>query len=53
MALGTRSVAQSVKEFVKAAHNGIESRYLTTSDAVDLMPYHAMNEDEQLSKLDA
>jgi len=53
MALGTRSVAQSVKEYVKAAHNGIQSRYLTTSDAVDLMPYHAMNEDEQLSKLDA
>jgi len=53
MALGTRAVAQSVKEYVKAAHNGIESRYLTTSDAVDLMPYHAMNEDEQLSKLDA
>ncbi len=53
LALGTRAVAQAVKDYTKAAHNGIQSRYLTTSDAVDLMPYHAMNEDEQLNQIDA
>jgi len=31
------------------AHRGIKSRYLKTCDSLDLMPYHAMNEDEALN----
>jgi len=53
LALGTRAVAQAVKDYTKAAHNGIQSRYLDTADPVGLMPYHAMNEDEQLNQIDA
>jgi hypothetical protein len=53
LSLGTRAVGQAVKDYVKAAHKGIHSRYLQSADTLELMPYHAMNEDEQLSKIES
>ena len=46
MACGTQSVKVALKEFAKCAHKGIRSRYEETDDSIDLMPYHAMSEDE-------
>ena len=50
MALGTRAVKSALVEFAKCAHKGIGSRYAKSCDDLDLMPYHAMNEDEMLTK---
>lgn len=44
--LGAKCVGVALKEFVRCAHQGIRSRYLSSSDSLDLMPYHSMNEDE-------
>jgi len=49
LCLGTKAIKQAVIEFTKCAHRGIRSRYLNTCDSLDLMPYHAMNEDESLN----
>ena len=46
MACGTQSVRVALKEFAKCAHKGIRSRYETTNESIDLMPYHSMSEDE-------
>jgi hypothetical protein len=46
MALGTQSVKVALKEFARCAHKGIRSRYEETDESIDLMPYHAMSEDE-------
>ena len=48
LALGTRAVGNAVQEFVTCAHRGIKSRYAKTNSTLDLLPYAAMNEDEQL-----
>jgi hypothetical protein len=53
LGLGTRAVKAAVTEFVKCAHKGIQSRYEKSMDKLDLMPYHSMNEDEQLEKEEA
>ncbi len=50
LVLGNRGVRNALVTFRKAAENGIKSRYLETTDDLDLMPYHAMNEDEELNK---
>lgn len=50
LALGTRAVGEAVKNFVTCAHRGIKSRYLNKSTTLDLMPYHAMNEEENLQR---
>lgn len=52
LALGTRAVKAAAEEFVRCAHRGIGSRYARTADELDLMPYHAMNEDEALNALE-
>ena len=49
LCLGTKAVKQAVIDYAKCAYGGIRSRYLTTCDSLDLMPYHAMNEDELLN----
>ena len=49
MALGTRAIKQAILEFTRCSHKGIGSRYAKTCEQLDLMPYHAMGEDEELS----
>jgi hypothetical protein len=49
LALGTRGVGAAVKEFAQCAYKGIRSRYEKTNSTLDLMPYHAMAEDETLT----
>ena len=49
LALGTRAVSSSIQRFTRCAHNGIKSQYLKTDHELSLMPYHAMNEDEELT----
>ena len=51
MALGTRCVKHAVEEFTRCAHRGISSRYANTCEPLDLLPCHAMNEDEWLTHL--
>lgn len=53
LALGTRAIKSALLEFTRCAHKGIGSRYAKTCTALDLMPYHAMAEDEKLSLEDA
>lgn len=50
LTLGNRAVKDAVEEFVRCAHKGIGSRYAKRVDTLDLMPYHAMSEDERLSE---
>lgn len=52
MLLGTRCVGQAVKEYVRAAHQGIHSRYAKTASTLGVMPYTAMNEDEWLINME-
>ena len=49
LALGTRAVREAIKEYARCAHNGIGSKYARRCDELDLLPFHAMNEDEQLA----
>jgi len=53
MALGTRAVKHAVEEYTRCAHKGIGSRYAASCDSLDLLPYHAMNEDELLTNAHA
>lgn len=46
LALGTRCIGVCCREFVKAAHQGIRSRYERGHSTLQLMPYHSMNDDE-------
>ena len=50
LSLGSRAIGNALKGFRTAAEHGIKSRYLTTSEAVELMPFHAMNEEDTLIK---
>lgn len=50
--LGTRAVKNALQNFAKCAHNGIKSRYLDKAPDLNLMPYHAMSEDERLSAIE-
>jgi hypothetical protein len=44
---GTRAVKQAVAEFIRCSQHGIKSRYAKRVDDLDLLPYHAA-EDETL-----
>lgn len=50
LALGTRAVKHALLRFAKCAHKGITSQYIRKCSTLDLMPYHAMSEDEGLVK---
>jgi hypothetical protein len=50
LALGTRAVGEALKDYAKCAHRGIRSKYRKSISTLDLMPYHAMSEDERLTK---
>lgn len=50
MALGSRAVGAALKNFLRCAHQGIKSRYLNKTEILGLMLYHAMGEDEDLTK---
>lgn len=50
MALGSRCVGKALENFAKCSIRGIHSRYLKTAEKLSLMPYHAMAEDEELSR---
>ena len=43
---GRSEVAKAVAKFIGCTKNGIQSEYLTTTDSMDLMPYHIKNEIE-------
>ena len=49
--LGSRMVGKALEEFAKCAHRGIRSRYANNCATLDLLPYHAMNEEEKLAEL--
>ena len=48
--LGGRGVKSALDNFIKAAYQGIHSRYENTNSVVGLMPYHSMAEDEELAR---
>ena len=50
--LGTRAVKNALKNYAKCAHNGIKSWYLDKATNLNLMPYHAMSEDERLTMIE-
>lgn len=50
---GNRAIAHALTKFANCAHNGIKSQFLTEGKKLGLMPYHAMQEDEKISREEA
>lgn len=46
MRVGMQSVRVAMTKFITAAYKGIRSAYENRADEIDLMPYHAMNEED-------